>query len=104
MGKDQRKWWLADKYGITLEQFERLLSKQQGKCAICEEDITGVDTFLRRGIEVQRLKAHVDHDHSSGVVRGLLCNDCNRGLGCFKDSTGRLRNAVRYLAAASLRS
>ena len=72
-------------YGITQEEFEALLLKQDNVCGICREPFK--DTFNR----------HVDHDHSTGEIRGILCADCNRGLGCFKDSPDILDRAKAWL-------
>lgn len=78
---------LRRRYGITLESYEYLLKQQQGKCAICEDDDNG------RALAV-------DHDHNTGKVRGLLCTNCNNGLGRFKDNPERLRAATLYLERA----
>ncbi len=69
---------------ISREQYDVLFKKQDGKCAICH--------CHQR---YQRLA--VDHDHKTQVVRGLLCMQCNRGLGRFFDSPVRLRRAAEYL-------
>lgn len=66
------------------------LEKQEKKCAIC-----GGEGFkMHEGIKENLV---VDHCHDSGMFRGLLCNNCNRGLGLFKDSIENLRNAIDYL-------
>ncbi len=75
------------KYGLTSEALAELLAKQGGRCAICPRSI--VEGF------------HVDHDHETNVVRGLLCGACNRGLGIFGDDSALLRLAADYLAAHS---
>ncbi len=81
--KDKR---LRTKYGITLERYNDLLAAQGGGCAICSGDPGGRwNTF------------HVDHDHKTGVVRGLLCDACNKGLGLFRDNPRLLVWAARYL-------
>jgi hypothetical protein len=81
-----RKWQLKKRYGISIEEYDALLEAQDGVCAICGGGTNGkVDQFC------------VDHDHESGVVRGLLCNKCNVGLANFKDDNNLLRNAARYL-------
>src|SRR5260221_4218550 len=59
---------LRIRYGIEADRVEELLKLQRGKCPICKRDLH---------------KFHVDHDHVTGVVRGLLCGPCNRGLGNF---------------------
>ncbi len=74
-------------YGITLRQFNNRVAKQNNQCAIC-----GMSGLLMRF-----KKLHVDHDHATNHVRGLLCNDCNRGLGCFKDNAEFLEKAAEYI-------
>lgn len=69
-----RRWKLANKYGITHEQYEEMFQAQGGLCAICGNP--PADPGTNHGF---RLK--VDHDHETGVVRGLLCNSCNLRLG-----------------------
>ena len=73
-------------YKITLEQYYELYDKQMGKCAICGKH----QTEFKRAI-------NVDHDHTTGKVRGLLCNGCNSGIGYFKDSIDLLTQAIKYL-------
>lgn len=62
-----------------------MFDEQKGRCAICETEITAYKT------------ANVDHCHTTGKVRGLLCFLCNSGLGKFKDDKGRLQKAIEYL-------
>lgn len=76
------------KYGLTSEQYGELLSAQQGTCAICG----GTESKGRPG---ERL--HVDHDHATGAVRGLLCSECNRGIGHFGERDDVLIKAAMYL-------
>ena len=71
-------------YDITPEQFEELNTYQKGVCWICKHVPSSK-------------KLHVDHDHRTGKVRGLLCYRCNVGLGFFKDDIDRLEDAVQYL-------
>ena len=83
----REKAWLR-RYGITKDWYYTTLGKQENKCAICETT------------EVQRkghTHFHVDHNHDTGEVRGLLCDLCNRGLGYFKDDDKLLNKAVNYL-------
>ena len=81
----EREGHLRRKFGITLEEYDYLLARQGGVCAICgrppRDDIS----------------LHVDHDHETGAVRGLLCFRCNNALGDFDDDLVRLRAAVGYL-------
>jgi hypothetical protein len=83
------------KYGIAHEQYESLLEKQQKLCAICKTPYAGSyqDSKTKRFA--------VDHDHETGLVRGLLCSCCNTGLGQFKDSIERLKLAIEYLDRAN---
>ena len=77
---------LKKRFGITVDQYAEMLDKQQGSCAICRtECVTG-----------KRLA--VDHCHETGRIRGLLCFNCNIGLGKFKDSTKMLETAIAYLS------
>lgn len=73
-------------YGITLAAYENMLAAQGDKCAICG----------RSPDEFKRAFA-VDHDHKTGIVRGILCPDCNRGLGGFHDNPELLRRAADFL-------
>ena len=84
-------------YGITSEQAEAMLASQAGLCAICRQPLT-----LSRS-DKSLPTAHVDHDHRTGTVRGLLCYACNHGLGHFKDSVSLLRSAALYLEIAQVK-
>lgn len=77
-------------YGITAAEYEAILEKQGGVCAICSQECN------RSTSE----RFCVDHDHETGLVRGLLCFKCNVGLGRFDDDIGRLNVAIAYLRAA----
>ena len=72
------------RYGITADEVEAMFDKQGRVCAICREEPK---------------TPHVDHDHETGIVRGILCYRCNVGIGYFKDSKHRLIAAGRYLQA-----
>ncbi|MEV7616172.1 endonuclease VII domain-containing protein [Streptomyces sp. NPDC089799] len=88
----ERKRWLRVNYNMTPEDFEALLVAQDLACAICS-----------RSFDPETLPPCVDHSHVTGLVRGLLCQRCNLGLGHFGDATDRLRSAVRYLEIAEQR-
>lgn len=113
-GKDQKeykkeyikKWRLADpdrfrsyslkrRFGITLDDYNKMLEAQGGVCAICRLP----EVVMERG-RVRNL--HVDHDHDTNAIRGLLCDACNRGLGHFRDSISNLRAAIAYLEKSRL--
>ena len=73
-------------YGLEKEDYNNLLKRQHHKCAICGVDESELEKRL-----------HVDHNHETGEVRGLLCVNCNLGLGLFKDSQEALIYALLYL-------
>lgn len=77
---------LQRKYGITLEQFDRMKATQNSCCACCGES----ETILGKTLAI-------DHDHATGKVRALLCTNCNTGIGHFKDDIFRLERAISYL-------
>jgi len=78
------------RYGVTLEWFKSKLAEQDGRCAVCGAvpDPNGVKAAAR---------LHVDHDHETGVNRGLLCHRCNPGVGYFRDDPDLLRKAAEYI-------
>lgn len=85
----QRKNGDIRRYGIEPADFELMLVEQGGLCAIC------------RGLDQRGDQLHIDHCHTSGKVRGLLCGRCNRGLGMFLDSPNLLVSAIQYLLDAN---
>ena len=86
----RRGYHLKRYFNMTLEDYNAMLKDQKGVCAICGSE----ETTARAG-KPQPLS--VDHCHTTGTIRGLLCNACNRALGKFKDDVSILRNAVSYL-------
>ena len=84
--RKQRNFTLLRKYGITIEQYEKIFDKQCGKCAIC-------------GLTAENNKKAlaVDHCHSTNTVRGLLCNNCNVAIGFLGDSVKKAKKAIAYL-------
>ena len=81
---------LKRRYGIDAQTFLRLASHQDGKCAICQAP-------LKKNTKTNHNNTHIDHDHKTGKVRGLLCGNCNNGLGRFQDDITLLQAAVVYL-------
>jgi hypothetical protein len=73
------------KYGITEDIFLAKLKEQEGRCAICKVEFT------------EDKISYIDHCHKTEKFRGVLCMNCNTGLGHFKDETITLENAIRYL-------
>lgn len=80
-------------YGMSPETFVEMYVSQDGKCKICQTACLAVGNC--------RDSIAIDHCHKTGVIRGLLCSTCNKGLGCFRDDQEILRNAIGYLATAS---
>jgi hypothetical protein len=89
----QRANRLKRKYGLSLDDYDRLLTSQGGRCAICGS----TDPKTTKG-QARFGDFAVDHDHKTGKVRGLLCGHCNTGLGLFRDDPNHLEAALRYLA------
>lgn len=73
------------RYGLELEEKEKMIFLQNNKCLICGDNVFGSK------------KAVVDHDHKTDKVRAILCQNCNKGLGCFKDDPELLEKAKAYL-------
>lgn len=78
---------LKSKYDLTFEEFEAMYEAQHGECKICSRALS--DTNFR--------KTHIDHNHLTGIVRGLLCPSCNLALGKFQDNPEILRRAAVYV-------
>ena len=76
-------------YGITLEQYDQMLLDQNGLCAVCHE-------LCRSG-----KKLSIDHNHDSGVVRGLLCSGCNLALGSLMERAANARSLADYIDSFS---
>jgi len=88
--KTSRKHRLKHKYKMTLEDYALLLEKQSGVCAICGKPETQI-YYNKPDI------LSVDHCHSTGKIRGLLCGNCNRAIGIMQDSPVLLIKAANYL-------
>jgi len=74
-------------YGLTLEQYDSMLENQDGLCAICG----------KKSSHSHHKNLCIDHNHETGKIRGLLCDLCNKGIGCLRDDVDLLRSAVLYL-------
>lgn len=86
--KQDRPWHtrhIERTYGISIDEYNRILMEQHGTCAIC------------CGVPKGRKSLAVDHDHTTGQVRGLLCEKCNIGIGSFKDDPMLMQTAIAYL-------
>lgn len=84
--KHEKDWQLRINYGITLEDYNRMSVAQNGVCKICGK------------IEKHQNKSlSVDHCHDTGIIRGLLCADCNTGIGFLGESVDVLEAAIKYI-------
>ncbi|MDQ6727114.1 MAG: endonuclease VII domain-containing protein [Actinomycetota bacterium] len=83
----ERAGHLMRKYGVTLEAYDAMLEGQGGGCAVCSRTPR------------ENSSLHVDHDHATGQIRGLLCFSCNNALADFQENRDLLRNAIGYLMA-----
>lgn len=82
----ERKRKCKQRYGVTFDEVKQLLESQDNKCAICEKYIPGLG-----------LNGYIDHDHSTGKIRGILCPSCNTILGLSHDNINLLLKAIKYL-------
>jgi hypothetical protein len=89
--KWRKEMWLRRAYGIDMQIWDQMLIAQSGLCSICG------DQFENKGHK----RPFVDHSHVSGIVRGLLCQNCNTGIGHFHDDEVLMRRAIEYLDAAA---
>lgn len=80
---------LRARYGITLDEYTQMLEEQGGVCAACQEP------------PLPNRRLSVDHDHSTGAVRGLLCHHCNSALGHLRDDMARIKRLGDYLRKAN---
>jgi hypothetical protein len=81
-----REWKRKKVYGLSPELFEEMFQKQGYSCAICKKNISN-----------STRNQHVDHDHATGKVRGILCSCCNVGIGQFEDDIRRMELAISYI-------
>lgn len=84
--EDQVKSYRASRYGITMDEFNLMLTKQNNSCAICKKQ------FIKN--------PHIDHCHETKIVRGLLCGNCNTGIGLLMEDTNILKEALIYLSGS----
>lgn len=86
---------LQREYNITLQQYNELLESQERKCKICKRDVT---LFKKRlAIDHNHLCCSAKRRSCGKCIRGLLCEDCNRALGMFKDNEEVILNALHYI-------
>ena len=87
-GERNHTKWIRRTHNISKQEYDALLERQAGVCAIC-------------GARPTRRRLEIDHNHDTGEIRGLLCWDCNIGLGTFRDDARRLRRAADYLGGGA---
>lgn len=81
----RKDYIIRSKYGIGIEEYNSMLEKCDNQCQVCGKPHS------------EEKPLHIDHDHKTGKVRGLLCNSCNYGLGFFKDDIEIMKKATKYL-------
>lgn len=102
------KWWAENKewkgfvrrlstYGLTLDQYHAMAEQQNFLCAICKEEPVAKQSHASND------NFAIDHNHTSHVVRGLLCNNCNIGIGHLKDQSAVVMQAADYLVKHELK-
>ncbi len=80
-----REWCIKNAYGLTLAEYDHMFDMQYGKCKICN------------GVNNDKRRLYIDHDHKTGKVRGLLCHRCNSLLGYVNDAIDLLLEIISYL-------
>lgn len=85
-----RQGYFRREYGLSVGEYEKLFFNSSGTCYICGTSGFKINTKTKASL-------CVDHDHSTGNVRGLLCHNCNRALGLLGDNVSLLKKAIRYL-------
>ena len=88
----EREGMLQRNYGLGVDEFDAMLAAQGGRCAICRTDEPGGKGW------------HVDHNHKTGAVRGILCSGCNTGIGLLRDDPALLRDAAAYIESHARRT
>jgi hypothetical protein len=88
-----RNRMLKNTYNMTIDEYNLLLKKQKGLCAICKKQETVVSNKTNGTIDSLR----VDHCHSTNINRGLLCSKCNLAIGLFKENLITIKNSIQYL-------
>ncbi len=82
----KKKPHLKKLYGISLEEYNYMFSEQEGRCLGCRKHQSELRTSL-----------HVDHNHTTGKIRGLLCRKCNSAIGLISDNINVLKTMIKYL-------
>jgi len=96
MIKKKNEKELKSKYGLSLSDYEKMLSEQNTRCLICGVVFGSYPETLT--------KPCIDHNHKTKMVRGILCTLCNTGVGMFKDSASNLTKAAAYIRSKGSRN
>jgi hypothetical protein len=83
----QRQRKRLRRYGLTIEQYDDIVCRQNNRCGVCRCSLA----------EIESKRIHIDHCHVTGRVRGVLCEQCNLGIGKFKENAEALARAAEYL-------
>jgi len=95
------RYRIKSRYGITLEEMAQMFNNQEGLCCVCSQPMClCINEHLEKKCPT---RASVDHDHKTGLVRGLLHRDCNGAIGLLRDSPTYMRNAAQYLEIEHVR-
>lgn len=86
LNKNRHNYDLKRTYNITLEQKEQMLSNQNYKCKCCKKDLT----------QLNSKRIHIDHNHTTGKVRGILCQTCNLAFGLMKECPNNIKKLLEY--------
>jgi len=89
-----RKWYLKKHYGLTPEEYDAEVAKRNGRCDICGKVAVAKNKW--------RSPLHVDHNHTTGAVRGYLCPSCNTAIGSLGDTSAGILKAYEYVKSAEL--
>jgi len=91
-----KRYYIQKKYNITIKEYKKRLEQQKNRCAIC-----GINFDILKKIKLNQVPGignpRIDHNHKTGKIRGLLCDDCNTALGSFQDNPLILIKAAKYL-------
>lgn len=96
----RRSWHIRNKYGMDDAEFEAWWIVFKGKCGICGSELKMPTLTRGQALDV----VAIDHDHTTGRVRGLLCNGCNKGIGLLREDVNILKNAIDWINNAKTRN
>lgn len=89
-----KRGYFKRKYGLSLDQIQEMISQQNKRCLICDNQFD-LENIVHKG--PRKMRPCVDHNHETGKIRGIICNNCNLVIGYANDNPAVLTNAIRYL-------